>query len=287
MTRAEMFETFLSNLGIEDRETISYRYGRITSAVNQKFRDTDSKTANSLQVGSYGRNTGIKGLSDLDMIYFMPSTLWDRYKGDGQRRVLEHVKAAIDGTYPTTQSKVDRLVVVIKFDNYKIEVQPCFEQDDGSFLYPDTYRSEWLNTNPRAEMKAIAAQDDQKNGNLRDLCKMARAWRNKHGQQMGGLLIDTLAFQFLQSTTKYDSTSYADHHQMVTDFFDYLAGEPSERDHYRAPGSNQRVKIKKTFQRKARKAYKQCLEAIAAQGQRNCNDKWRRVFGVTRGMIFV
>ena len=102
MTRAEMFETFLSNLGIEDRETISYRYGRITSAVNQKFRDTDSKTANSLQVGSYGRNTGIKGLSDLDMIYFMPSTLWDRYKGDGQRRVLEHVKAAIDGTYPTT-----------------------------------------------------------------------------------------------------------------------------------------------------------------------------------------
>ncbi len=279
MTRAAMFEKFLEALAIDGRETISYRYGRIISALNSHFRDTDSKTSNALQVGSYGRGTGIHGLSDLDMIYKMPLGLWDDYKGEGQARVLQRVKGAIDGTYPKTQSNVDRLVVVVSFEKYKIEVQPCFEQSDGSFLYPDTYKKRWLNTNPRDEMAAISVQNDGKHGNVKDLCKMVRAWRNHHGREMGGLLIDTLVYQFFQNTAKYDATGYASHHEMSTDFFKYLSEEPRDKSNYRAPGSSQTVKIKKAFQKSAKKAYELCLLATEAQGQKNCNDKWRKVFG--------
>ena len=123
--------------------------------------------------------------------------------------------------------------------------------------------------------------NDSKNGNVRDLCKMVRAWRNKHGQEMGGLLVDTLVYQFLQSTTEYDDTSYSDHHRMVRDFFEYLTNEPKDKEYYGALGSGQRVKIKKKFHRKAKQALEAIDEAIASQGQRNCNDKWRRVFGTS------
>lgn len=277
-TTSEKFSDFLGNLVIVDRSVISSRYGRITAALNQKFRDTDSKTANSIQIGSYGRRTGIKGLSDLDMIYILPKGQWERLKND-QFKALAETKEAIGTTYSSTSISIDRLVVVVSFENYVIEVQPCFEQNDGTFLYPDTYRKEWLPTMPREEMAAVDKVDSNSNGNLRDLCKMTRAWRNTHGLKMGGLLIDTLAYQFFRSTRDYDSTSYSSHDQMVLDFFTYLSEEPTDKNYYKAPGSGQNVRIKKRFQRKAKKAMELCQAAIDASGQVNCNHKWRKVFG--------
>lgn len=80
MTTKEKFNTLLSNIKLDNDETLSSRYAQITKKLNQTFRGSDSDTANRLQVGSYGRYTGIKGISDLDMLYIMPDYLWDTYK---------------------------------------------------------------------------------------------------------------------------------------------------------------------------------------------------------------
>lgn len=82
MNTAKAFEKLLSNIVLDNNEQFSNRYKAITKKLNRKFRDTDSEIDNSLQVGSYGRYTGIKGISDLDMIYIMPKNLWDTYKND-------------------------------------------------------------------------------------------------------------------------------------------------------------------------------------------------------------
>ncbi|EEK6524876.1 nucleotidyltransferase, partial [Salmonella enterica subsp. enterica serovar Enteritidis] len=55
MSTATDFKTLLDNIKIDNAGQISKRYGRITKALNQYFYNLDSKTANSLQVGSYGR----------------------------------------------------------------------------------------------------------------------------------------------------------------------------------------------------------------------------------------
>lgn len=68
MNTAKAFEKLLSNIVLDNNEQLSNRYKEITKKLNRKFRDTDSEIDNSLQVGSYGRYTGIKGISDLDMI---------------------------------------------------------------------------------------------------------------------------------------------------------------------------------------------------------------------------
>ena len=51
MSVSDMFSEFLGNLVIQNSETISLRYGELTAALNKQFRDTESKTANTLQVG--------------------------------------------------------------------------------------------------------------------------------------------------------------------------------------------------------------------------------------------
>jgi hypothetical protein len=247
MSVSDMFKQFLDNLAIDNNVQISNRYGELTCCLNKKYRSTESKTANSLQVGSYGRFTAIKDISDLDMIYIMPKSEWNRFKDGRQSALLQEVKEIIRKRYPKTDMRGDEQVVVVSFGNQEIEVVPAFEQNDKSFKYPDTNNGgSWPITNPRAEIKAISDMDSQKNSSLRRLCKMIRAWKNKHGVVMGGLLIDTLAYNFLNSNSDFDNKSYLYYDWMVRDFFKYIS-ELKEQDYYLAPGSKQYVYVKKSF----------------------------------------
>jgi hypothetical protein len=285
MSVSNMFKEFLDNIKVQKSDQFKQRYEQITKALNLKFRGTDSTTANSLQVGSYGRYTGIKDISDLDMVYIMPSSKWDDYKDHKQSKLLTDVKDAIKSRYPATDVRVDRLVVTVTYQNFHVEVQPVFnyydnnDDESGYFKYPDTKKDgSWKITKPRQEMKAVKELNDEKNKNLRLLCKMARAWKNKSGAAMGGLLIDTLAYNFMKSTTYYDDKSYLYFDWLSRDFFKYLADQ-DKKDHYQAPGSNQDVKVKKDFRKKAEEAYDLCVEAIKAEGTAKANDKWRQVYG--------
>lgn len=283
MNTSDTFKQFVSNIKIpEDKaSTISYRYGRITKALNEYFRETDSKIANSLQVGSYGRYTGIKGISDLDMLYIMPVSKWNDYsvKG-GQKKLLQDTKVAIAKTYSSSDIKIDRCVVTVKFSDSHIDIQPVFEVEDQDYKYPDTYNDgSWKITKPRKEMNAMTESEQEKNRNLRRLCKMGRSWKNKNGTYMGGLLIDTLAYNFLNSTTDYDTTSFASYDEMCRDFFKYLYDQPKDQKEYGALGSKQRVKVRKSFKRKAKKAYDLSIEAIEANRDKTKHNKWRDVFG--------
>lgn len=269
----------MGNIAVDNADQISLRYEEITATLNKKFRDNESKTANSLQVGSYGRWTAIKGVSDLDMLYIMPSSKWPDYKDGKQSKLLTDTKDAIKERYPRTEVFVDRLVVRVLYKDFHIEVQPVFGLEDQSFYYPDTYNGgKWKITKPREEISELADANKKNNRNLRRLCKMARAWKNKHGVGMGGLLIDTLAYNFLNSTTEYDDNSYSYYDWMNRDFFEYLSGLP-DQEYFAAVGSRQRVKVKKKFQKKAKKAHELCKNAIDAEGTAGVNDKWKKVFG--------
>lgn len=284
MNTSETFKDFLANIKISEEKasTISRRYGRITKALNKYFRDTESTTSNSLQVGSYGRYSGIKGISDLDMLYIMPNSKWDNYnKSGGQLKLLQDTKKAIEETYSSSDIKVDRCVVTVKYsDGTHIDVQPVFETEDQDYKYPDTYGDgSWKITKPRKEMDAMVEFESNKNRNLRRLCKMARSWKNKHGVCMGGLLIDTLAYNFLKSTTYYDEKSFTYYDEMSRDFFKHLYDQPKDQTEYGALGSKQRVKVRKSFKRKAKKAYDLAEEAIAATSDKTKHNKWRDIFG--------
>ena len=79
------------------RSTISSRYKTITRAVNREFWNSNSETAHSLYVGSYGRGTAID-TSDIDILLELPRADYERYdyyKGNGQSRLLQAVKSAI------------------------------------------------------------------------------------------------------------------------------------------------------------------------------------------------
>lgn len=280
MSTAQDFKTFLENLRVGNKDIISLRYDEITLALNKDFRNNDSPEQGRLQVGSYGRKTAINGVSDLDMLYILPNLYWDTYKNN-QRALLTRTAAAIKARYPKTNIKVDRLVVRVLYTNFDIEVQPVFEQADKSFIYPDTYyEGTWKTTKPRDELKAMVEFNGEKNNNLRRLCKMVRAWKNKQGVAIGGLLIDTFAHSFLQQTNYYDDKSYLYYDEMCRDFFNFISQLPKQ-EYFLALGSNQRVHVKGKFQSKAMSAYEKCQKAINETDILKKHDIWKTLFGRT------
>ena len=285
---ADWFSTFCSNIQVQDRGTISMRYKNITRRLNTDFWITTSETSHSLYVGSYGRNTAIEGFSDLDMIFQLPDSIYTKYNGyvwNGQSSLLQDIRKSIAKTYSNTQIGADGQVVETAFaDGITFEMVPAFANNDGSFTYPDSNGGgKWCKTNPRPEIDAIRSRNNACNGNLIRLCRMMRAWKSQWHVPIGGLLVDTLAYQFINDW-QYRENSYALYDWMSRDFFLFVANQDKTQDYWRAPGSGQPVYGKGHFQSKALSCHNISLEAIEHETatptqEWSAKQKWRQIFG--------
>jgi hypothetical protein len=282
------FSTFKDNYNISAGliSSISARYKRITRQLNTDFWTTTSETAHSIYVGSYGRDTAATGLSDLDIAFTLPYDVYKQYNAhayNGQSMLLQAVKKSIQNTYPTSDSFGDGQVVVISFtDNIKFEVLPVFDNTDGGFTYPNANDGgSWKTCNPRAERTAVQTRSDATNKNLKYLSRMMRVWRDYCDVPMSGMLIDTLAYQFIENY-EHRGQSFLYHDFMARDFFDFLSKQDMTQTWWRAPGSGAWVSRKGVFQHKARSAYLRSVEAIAYNDtayEWSRRQKWREVFG--------
>lgn len=290
MGLADWFSTFCANIQVQDGGTISSRYKAITRRLNTDFWATTSDTAHSLYVGSYGRNTATKGFSDLDVVFELPSSLYtkyDQYVGNGQSALLQTVRSSMQKTYPTSDVGADGQVVVVSFqDGITFEVLPAFVNTSNSYTFPNSNSGgSWKATNPRPEIEAIRTRNTACNGNLIPLCRMMRAWKRTWDVPIGGLLVDTLAYQFIENYA-YRDKSYLYYDFMCRDLFEWMAAQDAEQVYWKAPGSGQYVYGKGLFQNKAKRCYNIAVDAIAhetADPKRewSAKQKWREIFGTT------
>lgn len=284
----DWFSTFCGNLQITDGGTISTRYKNITRRLNTDYWLTTSDTAHSIYVGSYGRNTATKAISDVDMIMQLPYLMYEQYEkytGNGQSALLKAVKTSVEKTYATTSISADGQVILIPFsDGITYELMPAFLNDDKSYTFPDANSGgSWRITNPRPEIAAIRERNACCNYNLVPLCRMMRAWKREWKVPIGGLLIDTLAYQFIEDY-EYRDKSYWYYDWMCRDFFKWMAEQDENQEYWRAPGSGQYVWGKDLFQYKAKRCYNISVEAInheMANPKRewSAKQKWREIFG--------
>lgn len=277
----ELFEQFRRNLAVKNADEISKSYRQITEKLNEKYYDSTSDTLHCRQVGSYGRHTAVDGVSDLDMAFVLPWSVYDRfqrYENNKQSSLLGEIRLALKERFPTHDVKAQQQVVSIDFSDYVVEVLPVFEHDDGSYTYPDANDGgSWKKCNPVAEIDEINSLNQDKNHNLKRLCKMIRAWKNDHGVPMKGMLIDTLCYQFLNSTADYDTKSYAAYGEMTRDFFAYLVDIDEDKEQWRAPGSGSIVTKSGNFHPKAKKALRRLQEAL--DDAEVAHERWSTVFG--------
>lgn len=286
---ADYFRSFCSKISIPQtkRSSIATRYENITQRLNKEYWGSESKTNHSRYVGSYGRGTAINSFSDLDMIFELPYDVYERfnsYSGNGQSALLQEVRNAIKKTYSVTDVGADGQVVVVPFnDGITFEVVPAFINKDGhSYTYPNANSGgSWKVTDPVPEIEAISKMDSNCNYNLKNLCRMMRAWKNTWNGPMGGLLIDTFSHNFLKNWDNKDK-SYVYYDYMSRDFFKYVSNIDDDQLYWLAIGSNQKIYNKGKFAAKAKKCYNLSLEAIDKESNGysySAKQKWREIYG--------
>lgn len=291
MSVADNFRAFRANYLIPSATvgTISYRYKRITKQLNKDFWNTESETAHSLYVGSYGRDTAANGVSDLDVAFTLPDSMYHKYNAylnNGQSALLQEVKQSIGRTYSTSYLGADGQIIAINFDDgIRFEFLPVFVNTSNTFNFADSNAGgSWKACDPRGEMTAFASQDRSiSNGNLKAICRMTRIWRDQHGVPISGMLIDTLAYQFIAGWAHCDK-SYLYHDYLVRDFLLYLSQIDTSQTYWRAPGSGSHVFKKGNFWTQAAASYKDALSAIEHESNARAStarNKWREIFGST------
>lgn len=287
MSISENFKTFCNSLIISNKDTISKRYKQITKRLNTDFWDSDSEITHSLYGGSYGRGTAINNISDVDMYFILPYSYYEKYNkytGNGQSSLLQEVKDSIKTTYSNTSMRGDGQVVVVQFtDGVKFEVVPIFlSNSEDTYIYADTNDGgSWKATSFKKEINEINSMNEVCNKNLKKLCKMIRSWRANSNLKMGGLLIDTLCYNFLKDW-KYKDKSFGYYDWMSRDFFEYLKDLDSTQNYWLAVGSKQYVWKKDNFTNKAKKAYEKSCEAIEYERKAQYSSEkkcWREIFG--------
>ena len=288
MSVAQMFERFCWQLALGQtfRSSILARTGRIVGRLNSDFRNLASDTANRFYAGSYGRNTAVPGFSDIDLICVLPYETYvqfNAYTGNKQSSLLQAVRSSLNQTYPNSAVIADGQIVKIIFtDNITYEIVPVFQNTNGSYTYADSNNGgSWKTCKPKHEIDAFYERDINSNRNLVMLGRMARAWRNHNNISMLGMLIDTLAFQFMASWA-YKDKSYLYYDYLTRDFFSFLGQQDRNKDYWLAPGSGSYVYRSGAFELYARSAATVAVEAIAnleAQQFWAAKNKYRQIYG--------
>jgi hypothetical protein len=122
-------------------------------------------------------------------------------------------------------------------------------------------------------MKAVAMRSADTNKNMKYLGRMTRVWCDNCSVPMSGMLIDTLAYQFIENYVNRDK-AFLYHDLMMRDFFAFLSQQPQTQTVWRAPGS--------VVEHKARSAQLRAIEAAnfdLAHQDWSRRQKWREVFG--------
>lgn len=284
---SQSFQQFMELLQIDNETDINTKFKSITKRLNTSYYpDNTSEEDHGYKVGSLGRQTAIKGISDMDMLFVLPKSKFKQYndhKSNGQSALLQDVKEQIRKRYPNESIIVrgDGQVVVITFSNYEVEVCPAFENSDGSYKYPDSKKGgKWKRTDPMVEIGESEYMIGETNGHFKYICQMVRAWKNNAGFKMGGLLIDTLVHKFFNKYPQYMTVTFEDYLFLFQDLFQYLKSQDKEKKYWQALGSRQPVFDKsKDFISKAEKAYNKIKDLN--EESEDLYENLQEVFGIT------
>jgi len=207
---------------------------------------------------------------------------FNAYSSNGQSALLQEVKSVIQKTYSRTYLKADGQIISIPFsDGIDFEVLPAFLNSDGTYTYPNSNNGgSWKITDPKAEIDAVNIMNNNCNKNLKRLCRMARAWRDKNNVAISGILIDVLAYNFI-STWEHRDKSYLYYDWMSRDFFKYLSERDRNQSLWKVMGSGRYISRTGYFESKASAAYTLSKEAIEKEKEypNTAKSKWREIYG--------
>lgn len=227
-TIKESFKEFASNVNITDRQetVVTNCKANVIAKIKAKL---DLHGDEARVIGSWDRDTLTRYLSEGDVdvmviLHYGANKAWDT--ADGTSQVLQRFKSILDEAYPKTPCGVDRNCVTMQLTEFRLDVVPAFSFDTGAYEIPDTYRKQWIHTDPVGFAERMTQINKKMDGSFKPLVKMVKAWNREVGKPLKGFHLECILHDrykgYTQSYT-YDS--------MLCLLFEALPGYLSQQCH--------------------------------------------------------
>ncbi|QQS59471.1 hypothetical protein IPN35_01090 [Candidatus Peregrinibacteria bacterium] len=270
----EQFIKFGENIRLtsSQREDAKKKYNGVCKKLHDYFYDTEYDGNTKFLFGSYKKNTAIRPFTDdqdVDVLFKMPEDDFAKFdnQDNGQSALLSLVrKVLMDSKYALgDKPKAWGKVILIKTSDgtHNIELLPAFEQDDKTFLIPNTENGgEWETFDPRSELKRFNDSNSESNRLTAELSRMIKRWKQEVSSlSIKSFEIEDFVIDFLEGYEDVDSP----YSQVVKDFFEYL--------HDCVDGNN------KSFVQTAKDRATKAIEYEENEKFEKATEEWRKVFG--------
>jgi hypothetical protein len=285
MSVSTKFERFLSNVELLQSEVDDARqkHTKVRTTLHNAYYSFTYDGSTSFLIGSYRKSTAIRPTSDIDIMFILPDSIFDKYNklsGNKQSRLLQDVKDILERTYPRTEVRADGPVVVVPLATYKIEVAPCFELQNSNYWVCDTKNGgRWKEDSPKKQMGRLTDSNKRSNGNTVRLIKMVKVWKRVCNVPLKNLAIELLAQEFLTSWEYYNKTSVY-HDWMIRDFFSFLKAKSGGLLMISDP--LEFISLGSLWFSKAESAYERAKKACDYESEEQdalATLEWRKIFG--------
>ena len=279
------FDRLLETLTItrtqrEDGET---KQAAVRACLNRWYWAQGSQTANSMLIGSWGKDTRVRPSRDIDILFLLPSDVYWRFQSrsdNRQSQLLQEVKYALGQTYSQTTLRGDGQVVSVPFSSTPIEIVPGFRCTDGSVIICDANDSgRYKTSTAEAEAYELDASDRIWGGNTRALARMMKQWQRERNVPLKSFALERLAVEFLKiwPFSHHDSFWYD---WMIRDFLGHLIGRAN--GFLFMPGTGERIALGNEWLSRALTAYRYAVRACGYERenyQALAGNDWQQIFG--------
>ena len=234
-------------------------------------RDTASGSDH-LVAGAVGKRTSVAPITEVDVLYLLPTKLTAQKAGDALKIVWAVLTNRFDGvTIAETGVLVPRGALWVK-------VLPCREYE-GAYLIPGTptlsRATGWSITNPVAEAATLRLSDSLYGGRPRLLMTALKVWRLQAAVPVSSFVLELLVQEFYAGAPRPYELERA-----LIDFWAWARQRP--RGAIKPPGGQTEIEVGEEWHGKAKAAYWRATLAdhhIKAGKVAEAAAEWRQVLG--------
>lgn len=285
MEVAERFHQLTENVKLttEQRNDGNAARNSVCRCLNQHYYGWNHETANSMFIGSWGKDTQIRPPRDVDVLFRLPKSVYDRFQGrfgNRQSQLLQEVRGVLLKKFSRTDVRGDGPVVLVPFSAYNVELVPAFDQGNGSyFICITSDGGQYKAVSYDAELSRLVASNNRTNGNTRNLIRMMKCWQGVCNVALKSFWIEIMAIDFLE-TYQYATNSMVYYDWMTRDFFTYIISRANRW--VSVPGTVEMIYIGDDWKSKAETAKRRSEKACEYEAQKdnaNAGTEWQKIFG--------
>jgi hypothetical protein len=198
-TVADAFTQFTSKITptTAQRETMSDRRARADEVLRAAFKGSNMPLIRTKLIGSAGRNTVVRPLSDVDVFaVFNDDQVWNTYRGDSSK-LLYRVRDALNAKYNIKVGSRKQAVRLFFNSDPQVEIVPAFTVTTGGYCIPSGQANffggyKWQMTDPYVHEQFIDKRNTELDGRLRPLIRLLKRWNAVTGKHFSSFHLELI-----------------------------------------------------------------------------------------------